>query len=195
MAKQPILVVVLLDLVLLDLRESLSSLVLPLLLLVKCMLYGGLVLFNASEFGANVLPLHLLFRVPLSREGSMAGLEVVASRRHLLRINRVTSTTLAVMVKITLLPLGTFSLLLGTVRALGRGLLPWTMYSLETSRGSYMVKSLTGGVGEALWSSVCTVVACRWPSVDSRRSTSSYNCTRWQHNQRVHGVQTKTQVR
>jgi hypothetical protein len=69
MAKQPIPVVVLLDLVLLDLRESLSSLVLPLLLLVKCMLYGGFVLFNASESGANLMPLHLLFMVPLSREG------------------------------------------------------------------------------------------------------------------------------
>jgi hypothetical protein len=74
MAKQPVLVVVLLDLVLLDLRESLSSMVLPLLLLVKCMLYGGLVLFNASEPSATLLPLHLLFMVPLSREGCMAEL-------------------------------------------------------------------------------------------------------------------------
>jgi hypothetical protein len=181
--------------VLLDLRESLSSLVLPLLLLVKCMLYGGLVLFNASESGADLLPLHLLFMVPLSREGCTARLEVVASRRHLLHINRVTSTTLVVMVEITLLPLGTCSLLPGTVRALGRGLLPWTVYNLETSRGSCMVKSLIGNVGRTLWSSVCTVVGCQWPSVYSHRSTSSYCCTRWQHNQRVHGVQTKTQVR
>jgi hypothetical protein len=90
-----------------------------LLLLVKCMLYGGLVLFNASESGANLLPLHLLFMVPLSRERRMAGLEVVTSKRHLLRINRVTSTTLAVMVEITLLPLDTCSLLPGTVRESG----------------------------------------------------------------------------
>jgi hypothetical protein len=108
-----------LDLVLLDLRESLFILVLPLLLLVKCMMYDGLVLFNASESGVNLLPLHLLFMVPLSRERRKAGLEVVASKRHLLCINRVASTTLAVMVKITLLPLGTCSLLPGTVRALG----------------------------------------------------------------------------
>jgi hypothetical protein len=150
MAKQPIPVVVLLDLVLLDLRESLSSLVLPLLLLVKCMLYGSLILFNASKSGANLLPLHLLFMVSLSKEGCTIELEVVASRRHLLHINRVTSTILVVMVKITLLPLGTCSLLPGTIRALGRGLLPWTMYNLETSRGFYMVKSLIGSVGRTL---------------------------------------------
>jgi hypothetical protein len=180
MAKQPIPVVVLLDLVMLDLRENLSRLVLPLLLLVKCMLYGGLVLFNASESGANLLPLHLLFMVPLSREGCTAGLEVVASRRHLLRTNRVTSTTLAVMVKITLLPLDTCSLLSGTIRALGCGLLPWTMYSLETSRGSYMVKSLIGDVGGALWA----VEQCMYRSSVSvalglfSQNTSSYSCTR-----------------
>jgi hypothetical protein len=179
----------------LDLRESLSILVLPLLLLVKCIMYGGLVLFNASKSGVNLLPLHLLFMVPLSREWCTAGLELVDSRRHLLHINRVASSTLVVMVKISLLPLATCSLLPRTVRALGRGLLPWTMYNLETSRGSCMVKSLIGGVGGALWSSVCTILACRWPSVYSRRSTSSNSCTRWQHNQRVHGIQTKTQVR
>jgi hypothetical protein len=179
MDKQPIPVMVLLDLVLLDFRESLSSLVLPLLLLVKCILYGGLVLFNASESGANLLPLHLLFMVPLSRKGCTARLEVVASRRHLLCINKVTSTILVVMVEITLLPLGTCSLLLGTVRALRCGLLPWTVDNLETLRGSCMVKSLIGGVGEALWNSVCTIVACQWPLVYSCRSTSSYRYTRW----------------
>jgi hypothetical protein len=73
MNKQPISFVVLLDLVLLDLRESLSSLVLPLLLLVKCMLYGGLILFNASESGANLLPVHLLFMVPLSKKDARPG--------------------------------------------------------------------------------------------------------------------------
>jgi hypothetical protein len=189
-APKPIPVLVLLCLVLLDFDKILCNLVLPLLVL-----DGNLAFFDSSESGTNLLPLRLLFMVPLSRKGCTTGMEVVTSRRHLLRINRVTSTTLAVMVKITLLPLGTCSLLPRTVRTLGRGLLPWTVYSLETSRGSCMVKSLIGDVGGALWSSVCTVVACRWPSVYSRRSTSSYSCTRWKPNQRVRGVQTKTQVR
>jgi hypothetical protein len=188
-------VLVLLCLVLLDFGKILCSLVLTLLVLMKRLLDGDLAFFDSSESRANLLPLHLLFMVPLSREGCAVSLEVVASRRHLLRINRVTSTTLAVMVEITLLPLGTCSLLPGTVRALGCGLLPWTVYSLETLRGSCMVKSLINSVGRALWSSVSTVVACRWPSVYSRRSISSYSCTRWQHDQRVRGIQTKTQVR
>jgi hypothetical protein len=76
-----------------------------LLVLMKRLLDGDLAFFDSSESGANLLPLHLLFMVPLSRERRTTRLEVVASRRHLLRINRVTPTTLVVMVKITLLPL------------------------------------------------------------------------------------------
>jgi hypothetical protein len=52
----------------LDFSKILCSLVVPLLVLMKRLLDGDLAFFDSSESGENLLPLHLLFMVSLSRE-------------------------------------------------------------------------------------------------------------------------------
>jgi hypothetical protein len=159
------------------------------------MLYGGLVLLHTSKSGADLPLLHLLFMVAWSREGCTPGLEaMVASRRHLLRIKRMASTTL-VAIKITFMPLGACSLLPGTIRMLGRGLLPPSMYSLEPTRRSSLAKINISSVGKALWSSIGTIVVCWWSSCYPCRSTPCWGCPRWQDNKRIRGIETKAQVR
>jgi hypothetical protein len=147
-AEQAIPVLVLLCLVLLNLGKTLCSLILPLLVLVERLLDGCRAFFDASQTGMDFSSLHLMFTVTWSEERCTSQLEMGASRRrYFWCINRVATTSLTVMVKVTLFPLATCSLLPGTIRVLRWSLLPWAVCGWETLRRSCTVKGLVGSVG------------------------------------------------
>lgn len=200
-AEQPVPIVLLVLLVLMNPGEGLCRLLLPLSMLLKGIIDLLLAFFDGGEPGVKVLMVHWWFLMESvwTMEACCVVVEASCREGHASSLGTTIDLLiilLLVEVKVTFAPPCTEFLLLGRLRVMGSRLLPSIMPWVVYLRWSCLIKPGVVGEGRSCCSGVFTMIPRIWVSCESGGGTPvGFRSFFLQiKNKRIHHIQTEILV-